>query len=45
MLFRFFPLNFCKIAYIICNPVFEISKPKSQSKTAVSHNVNAHQLG
>jgi len=27
----FFP-NFCKIAYIICNPVFEINKPKSQPK-------------
>jgi len=47
----FFP-NYCKIAYIICNPVFEINKPKSQPKTAVSqpktavsHNVNAHQLG
>jgi len=42
MLFRFFFLNFCNIAYIICNPVFEINKPKSQPKTAVSHNVNAH---
>jgi len=25
--------------------VFEINKRKSQPKTAVSHNVNAHQLG
>jgi len=25
MLFRFFFLNFCKIAYIICNPVFELN--------------------
>jgi len=44
MLFRFFP-NFCKLAYIICNPVFEINKPKSQPKTAVLYNVDAHQLG
>jgi len=27
MLFRFFFLNFSKIAYIICNLVFEINKP------------------
>jgi len=44
MLVRFFFLNFFKITYIICNPVFKINKPESQPKTAVSHNVNAHQL-
>jgi len=33
--FQIFFLNFCKIAYIICNPIFEINKPKSQPKTAV----------
>jgi len=40
--FQVFFLNF---AYIICNSVYEINKPKSQTKAAVSHNVNAHHLG
>jgi len=44
MLFRFFFYKFCKIAYIICNPVFEINirnrRLPSHRRSRVEHKHN-----